>query len=106
MRIKKTVQIAHKNGLYVLDGLQHNIENKIYYCTRLGFASSNFQKLQVAMFILKKACFVFNKIVGENTPKETEKLVYNHFQHSTRYNKGLVFVSKFFCGSVIVNPTI
>ncbi|MCP9766340.1 PLP-dependent aminotransferase family protein [Lacihabitans sp. LS3-19] len=57
--IKKTAEIAHKNGLYFSNGLHHNIENKIFNCTRLGFASSTLEELQTSINILKNSLTYF-----------------------------------------------
>lgn len=47
--LKKTAEIALKNGLYFSNGTHHNMANY----TRLGFASSNLEELKEAIGILK-----------------------------------------------------
>ncbi len=51
--MKKTAETALKNGLYLSNGIHHNVEGKIKNYTRLGFASSTIEELAEAIGILK-----------------------------------------------------
>jgi GntR family transcriptional regulator / MocR family aminotransferase len=51
----KTAETALKNGLYLSNGVHHNVEGKIKNYTRLGFASSNLEELREAIGILKSS---------------------------------------------------
>ncbi len=51
----KTAENARKNGLYLSNGLQHNLPDKNNNSTRLGFASSTVDELEKCVAILKKS---------------------------------------------------
>jgi GntR family transcriptional regulator / MocR family aminotransferase len=53
--MQKTAEVALKNGLYLSNGVHHNVEGKIINYTRLGFASSTIEELREAVEVLNRS---------------------------------------------------
>ena len=53
--VLKTAETALKNGLYFSTGKHHEVDGKFKNYTRLGFASSTLEELEMSLEVLKKS---------------------------------------------------
>jgi GntR family transcriptional regulator / MocR family aminotransferase len=53
--VSKTADTALKNGLYFSNGKHHEVDGKFKNYTRLGFASSTLEELEMSLEVLKKS---------------------------------------------------